>query len=85
MYHVCLASTTIYRPLTNIHHKIPVSLDQKTNFTMSCVLLCYFSATQLANLNEKFQQILTEAVNEQNDDHNLTDAAKIKEKKATDE
>jgi len=45
------------------------------------------SATQLASLNEKFQKILTEAVNEQNedDDHNLTDAAKIKEKKATDE
>lgn len=47
----------------------------------------HFSATQLASLNEKFQKILTEAVNEQNedDDHNLTDAAKIKEKKATDE
>ena len=41
-----------------------------------------FSANQLVNLNEKFQQLLTECRNE---DNNLTDSAKIKEKKATEE
>jgi len=40
------------------------------------------SANQLQNLNEKFQQILTEAAA---DSTNLTDSAKIKEKKAIDE
>ena len=44
--------------------------------------LTSFSANQLQNLNEKFQQILNEAAA---DSTNLTDSAKIKEKKAIDE